>query len=156
MEHTASGLLAGMMVLVLIDVVLRNVADRPLPWGTEVLEVVLGAMVFLVYPVLAARGGHVTVDLIHVGPRLQRVQRVVAELAGAALFGLLAWCLARQALRAADYGDGTPMLKIPFSAVLGGMALLALLAALASLVRAVAALRRAPTGRLPAAIPERS
>ena len=131
LEGAAAVLLLALMALVLVDVTLRSAINRPLAWGTEVMEVMLGVMIFLLYPVLAAGGGHITVDLIPVRPVLARVQRVLADLAGASLFGIVAGCLARQASRAAEYGDGTSLLKIPFSWILGGMAGLALVAAVA-------------------------
>lgn len=127
LEGTAVLLLFALMLLVLVDVVLRNTVNRPLAWGTEVLEVVLGFMIFLLYPVLARGGGHITVDLIPFGAAVRRWQRLLAGLVGASLFGLVAWCLGRQALRAADYGDGTTLLQLPYSWILGGMAALSAL-----------------------------
>lgn len=144
LEGTAAMLLLVLMLVVLVDVAMRNLINQPLPWGTELLEVVLGFMIFLLYPVLAIGGGHITVDLIRVRAAVHRLQLVLADLAGTVLFALIAWCLARQALRAAGYGEGTPLLHIPYSAVLGGMALLAGVAALAFVVAAVKTMKRAP------------
>ena len=140
-EGLAAALLLMLMLVVLVDVFGRNVLNRPLPWGTELLEVVLGAMVFLLYPVLALGGGHITVDLINTRPAIQRVQRTLASVVGAALFTLIAWCLVRQAVRAAGYGESTPLLGIPFALVLGGMAALAAIATLGFLVAGGRALR---------------
>lgn len=137
-------LLLALMLVVLIDVVMRNMVNQPLPWSTELLEVMLGFMVFFLYPVLALGGGHITVDLIPVGASVRRLQGVLAALAGMLLFALIAWCLARQALRAAGYGEGTPLLHIPYSAVFGGMAVLAALASLAFVAVAVKTLKRKP------------
>jgi TRAP-type C4-dicarboxylate transport system permease small subunit len=144
LEGTAAVLLFVLMVIVLVDVTLRNTVNRPLPWGTEVLEVVLGAMIFLLYPVLALGSGHITVDLIATRPAVQRVQRVLAGVVGATLFGLIGWCLGRQSLRAAEYGDGTPLLGIRYSWVLGGMAALAVVAAACFVVAIVRGLRQRP------------
>lgn len=143
MEGAAAMLLLALMLVVLVDVVMRNLINQPLPWGTELLEVMLGFMVFLLYPVLALGGGHITVDLIPVRASLHRLQGVLAACAGTLLFALIAWCLGRQALRAAGYGEGTPLLHIPYSAVLGGMAVLAGLASLAFIVVAVKTRKRA-------------
>ena len=118
-------------LVVFIDVVARSVANHPLPWGTELLEVVLAAMIFLLYPVLALRSEHITVDLIRVGTRMQRVQRVVAALVGLAVFGIVAWSIARQAIRSAGYGEALPMLGMPLWWVLGGMAVFSGITALA-------------------------
>lgn len=148
LEGTAAFLLLVLMLLVLVDVVLRNTVNRPLAWSTEVLEVALGAMVFLLYPVLAFKGGgaggHITVDLISTPPAVQRVQKLVAGLVGGVLFGLIGWCLGRQALRAADYGDGTTLLHLPYAWILGGMGVLSVLALGAFVVSIARVLR--PTG----------
>ena len=48
-----SASLLVLMAIVFVDVVARNLLNSPLPWGTEVLEAVLGLMVFALYPVLA-------------------------------------------------------------------------------------------------------
>lgn len=143
MEGAAAILLLTLMLIVLVDVLMRNLLNQPLPWGTELLEVMLGFMVFLLYPVLAIGGGHITVDLIPVRASVYRMQGVLAAFAGALLFALIAWCLGRQAMRAAGYGEGTPLLHIPYSAVLGGMAALAGLASLAFVVAAVKSRKRA-------------
>jgi hypothetical protein len=82
------------------------------------------------------------VDLIATSPAVQRVQRVLAHGIGATLFALITWCLARQALRAASYGEGTPLLHIPYAAVLGLMAALAAVTACAFIHAAVRAVRR--------------
>lgn len=126
-----------LMVTVFIDVVGRNLLNAPLPWGTELLEMVLALMIFALYPLLALGFGHITVDLIQVRPRLRMVQRVLSGLIGAVVFALIAWCMGRQALRAAGYGEATPLLGVPLSWVLGGIGVLAAVSALAFLLAAV-------------------
>lgn len=134
-----------LMLTVFIDVLGRNLLNKPLPWGTEVLEMVLAAMIFLIYPVLAASFGHITVDLIPTPPRLRRIQRTLGAALGIPLFALIAWCLGRQAVRAAGYGEGTPLLQVPIAWLLGGMAVLAVVTALAFLMATwQAAVRPAP------------
>lgn len=134
LEAVGSVSLALLMVVVFIDVAGRNLFNRPLPWGTEVLEVVLAVMIFALYPVLALRSTHITVDLVPV-PRVLRVpQRLVTALVGAALFGVIAFCTGRQALRSAAYGDASPLLQIPTSWILWGMTVLSVVTALCFLV----------------------
>jgi TRAP-type transport system small permease protein len=122
-----------LMLVVAIDVGGRSLFGRPLPWGTELLEVVLGTMIFCMYPLLAIRGNHITVDLIPVGPALQRVQRILAAVVGCSLFVIVAWCLGRQAIRSVGYGDASPLLQVPTGVVLWCMAVLSGAAALAFL-----------------------
>ncbi len=126
-----------LMAIVFVDVVARNLFNSPLLWGTEVMEVLLGLMVFLFYPVLARRNGHIVVDLVPVPRAAQGFQRLLTGGVGAALFGIIAWTCGRQALRSAEYGDATAILGIPTAWVLWGMSALAGLSALIFLAKAL-------------------
>jgi TRAP-type transport system small permease protein len=130
-----------LMVTVFIDVLGRNLFNTPLPWGTELLEMVLALMIFAIYPLLALGFGHITVDLIQLPARLHTVQRVLGSLIGAVVFALIAWCMVRQALRAASYGEATPLLGVPLSGVLGAIGVMAAVSTLAFLLAAVRTLR---------------
>ena len=134
LEAVGAACLVVLMLTVFIDVLGRNVLNMPLPWGTEVLEIVLAAMIFLIYPVLALNFGHVTVDLIPTPERLRRLQSMLGAAMGALLFSLIAWCMGRQMMRAAGYGESTPLLHVPIAWLLGGMAVLAVVTALAFVV----------------------
>src|SRR5690242_5196398 len=118
LEGAAALALMLLMLLVLVDVGGRNVLNKPVPWSTEVLEIIVGAMVFLLYPVLALQGGHITVDLIQVPPAIGRVQRLLGAIVVDLLLALIAWCLGRQPLRAAGYGERSHILGIPLRWVL--------------------------------------
>lgn len=141
MEAIGAVSLLVLMVTVFIDVVGRNLFNTPLPWGTELLEMVLALMIFAIYPLLALGFGHITVDLIQVRPSLNVVQRVLSSAIGAVVFALIAWCMLRQALRAADYGEATPLLNVPLSWVLGGIGVMGAVSALAFLLAALRTLR---------------
>lgn len=131
--------LVAVMLVVLVDVIGRNALDRPLPWGTELVEVLMAVLIFAIYPVLAWRESHITVDLVPLARPLRSLQRLLAHLLGVALFGVMAWCVARQALRAADYGEASPMLQLPTAWVLWGVSAMAAVTALAFLLRLPAA-----------------
>lgn len=136
-----------MMAVVAVDVAGRNLFNKPLPWGTELLEVVVAVMVFALYPVLALRGNHITVDLITVQPGLQRLQRLLACGVGGALFAVIAFCTGRQAVRSAGYGDASALLQVPTAWVLWGMSAMAVLTVLCFGAAARRALRGPPPGR---------
>ena len=120
MEAVGALSLLILMFTVFVDVVGRNLLNTPL---------------------LALGFGHITVDLIRVRPSLQVVQRVLSGAMGAVVFSVIAWCMVRQALRAADYGEATPLLGVPLSWVLGGIGVLAAISALAFLLAAVRSIR---------------
>jgi len=123
-----------LMVIVLVDVVGRNLFNRPLLWGTELLEIALGVMIFTLYPVLAIRSSHISVDLIPVPRALQAAQRALVAFVGASLFGVIAFATARQAIRSAGYGDTSALLEIPTAYVLWGMCTSSVVSGLAFLV----------------------
>lgn len=131
-----------MTLIVCVDVIGRDLFERPLPWGTELLEVVLAAMIFALYPVISLRENHITVDLIAVRPALRRVQRMLSALIGAALYLLIAVCTGRQAIRSAEYGDASPLLGIPTALVLAGMTVMATVTAVCFLISGVNAWRK--------------
>jgi TRAP-type C4-dicarboxylate transport system permease small subunit len=141
LEAIGAFALLVLMVTVFVDVLGRNLFNTPLPWGTELLEMVLALMIFAIYPLLALGFGHITVDLIQLPARLHRVQRVLGSVMGAVVFTLIAWCMVRQALRAASYGEATPLLGVPLSWVLGAIGAMAAVSTFAFLLAAVRTLR---------------
>ena len=142
-------LVSGLALLLLMAIVVADVAGReffatPLRGITELNEIVLGAIVFFGYPVLALKERHIRVDLVPLGPRLNAARRIATGLIGAALFGAIGWRMWEQAERVAGYGDRSPMLGIPSWAVLGVIAALAGVTALAFLVMIVRTLAGRP------------
>jgi TRAP-type transport system small permease protein len=125
LEAASAACLIALMLIVLVDVVGRDLLNSPLSAATEVLEILVAAMVFFVYPVLGYHQKHITVDLLHFSPKVQRAQRFVGALFGIIAFALIACCVGRQALRAMDYGEQSPILGIPLGGVLAGMSALA-------------------------------
>lgn len=136
LEGASAVALVLMMMLVMVDVAGRNLLNMPVPWGTEVLEMMVAAMVFLLYPVLALQSRHITVDLFQVRPALRLVQRLLGAAVGSVLFAIIAWCLRTQTLRSAGYGEASPVLGVPLSWVLGTMCVLAAATTLAFVVSA--------------------
>jgi TRAP-type transport system small permease protein len=106
-----------MMAVVVVDVLGRNFFNRPLASGTEVTEMLMAAMAFLAFPLLALRQKEITVDLIDAatGPLVRRVQAAAAGLAAAGVFGLLSFQLGVFAQRALDNGETTAELQIPLT-----------------------------------------
>jgi TRAP-type transport system small permease protein len=150
----AWGVIPGVMLLIcalltLVDVAGRNFLNAPLRGATEVTEILLVALVFLLFPRVAWRDSHLAVDLLdNVLPRLvRRIMAVVAALLGAGLFAAMAYRLWFLAERVARFGDVTPSLRVPISPVYTAMAVLAGVTAGLLLLRALGLLF-AP-GRVP-------
>lgn len=102
-------------LLTFADVVGRNGLGSPVPGATELTELALVGMTFLLYPQIAFRQQHIVIDLLDTftGTFVRRLQQAVSGLLGAAIFVALAWRLWILGGRAMDYGDQTAYLAIP-------------------------------------------
>ena len=140
----AYGVVPGVMLLVcafltLADVAGRNLLNAPLRGATEVTEILLVGIVFLLFPRIAWRDSHLSVDLLDnfLGRFLRQLMAIVAALLGAGLFAAMAYRLWFLAERVARFGDVTPSLRLPISPVYTAMAVLAGLTAAILLLRAL-------------------
>jgi TRAP-type C4-dicarboxylate transport system permease small subunit len=139
---TLAGLaLLGMALLTLADVVGRTFLRQPVPGATELTELGLVAVTFLLYPLIAWRRSHITVDLFDhlMRPAVRRALGAVGNLLGAGMFGVIGWQLWTQGERAAGYGDVTAFLRLPLGPIILVMAALSGLTALAFLAAAIRA-----------------
>lgn len=108
-------LLLALMMLTTLDVLGRNLLKQPVSGATELTEILLAGIVFLSFPRLAYRQGHIVVDLLDflTGPRTRRIQARFAAVLSALTFAGLTWPLHRAASRAMEDGDTTIQLGIP-------------------------------------------
>lgn len=122
----ASLTLLFMALVTLVDVVGRNLLGSPLPGATELTELSLVALTFLLYPMIAHRQSHISVDLLDraMSPPMQRAQQALSGALGALVFAALAWQLWVQGARITSYGDVTAFLRIPLGPVIFFMAVL--------------------------------
>lgn len=122
--RAAAGLMFGLMALTFLDVAGRNLINRPINGTSELTEVGLALIIFLMLPSVTLRGQHIVIDLVdHVaGPRAQSIMDAVGALLGLVMFGLIAWQVWVQANKAMSYEDLTPTLRIPMGPILYGMA----------------------------------
>lgn len=146
MAAAAATALVGLMLVVLVDVIGRDLFNRPLASGTELTEWLMGALAFLAFPLLAWRQRDITVDLFDAlaGETMRKVQIALAGAVGAVVFALLSRQLAVFAMRAAASGEATQQLKLPMQWALWFACGLSALTAVAALVVAVAVFTRHP------------
>ncbi len=135
----AAAVLVGMALLTLADVLGRNLMRAPVPGATELTEIGLVIVTFLLYPMIAFRQRHITVDLFdHImGTLVRRILDTAANLLGAAVFAGIGWQLWKQAARVAQYGDVTAYLRIPLGPVVTFMAVLSALTAIGFVLAAL-------------------
>jgi TRAP-type transport system small permease protein len=111
----AAAILFAMMLVTVVDVVGRYLFDSPLPAGYELVQFGMASLVFLILPVVTARGEHVTVELIPIrrGPRLAAVLAAITAIISTAVligFGIELW------RRAGSFGGETSSnLRLPLA-----------------------------------------
>lgn len=129
-------LLFVLMMITFVDVVGRNLFNHPLNGASEMTEIVLALVIFLMLPHVARRNQHIVIDLIEnvIKPRMVVVLDALAAVLSAVMFALIAWRCWVLADRAVEYGDRTAALAIPVGPVMYGMAILAGVVAIASLL----------------------
>ncbi|GHA21605.1 TRAP transporter small permease [Oceanisphaera arctica] len=113
-------LLAGLMLLLMmlittVDVVGRYLFNKPMVGGSELIEIMLAASIFLILPTITWRQEHVSVDLVE--PWLPRWLRVTRDrlyhlfmTAACAYMAMTVWKLAERADR---YNSVSEYLAIP-------------------------------------------
>ncbi len=145
--------LLGLMVLtVVVDVIRRNVFDRPVPGGLELIQFAyMPTLISLGLGYALLRNEHIRVTLLTAptGPRTQRVIEVLGMVLTIGVVGALAWLGARRAQAAQqvdEHAIGIEWLAIwPYRWVaVVGMVVLGL-QAIAQLVRAIVAPELIPT-----------
>jgi TRAP-type C4-dicarboxylate transport system permease small subunit len=126
---TAAALfLLVLMAVTLVDVLGRNLLNRPLTGALELTELLLFLLIFLML--------HIVITLLSstLGSKLDIFQRVLNAVLGFGLYSITGWQLWALAERSASYGDMTPTLQWPYAPFLFAMAVLSFLNAVAFLL----------------------
>lgn len=108
--------LAGMLILVISDPILRYVLGTPLYWSNEVSTFLMVMMVFSGLGVSFARGKHVRVTLIFnkLSEKAQRVLWVFVSLITLCYIGFLLYAAIRLACSSLKYKVVSPTAELPF------------------------------------------
>lgn len=93
MAVLAAAIAAGMVLLICLDVALRNLRMGNIPWSVEASEYGLYALTLLGAPWVLAMRGHVAMDLLagQLGGMPRRTLDVVTSLLGAVICAALVW-----------------------------------------------------------------
>lgn len=104
-----------MMMLTAIDVFGRYFLNRPIAAALELTESLMAITIFAAFPLVSARGGHITVDLFEtlVGPRASRYLDAVVQFICAGAIGILAWRMFERAFQLMGYGETSAVLRYP-------------------------------------------
>ncbi len=116
----------AMVAVTVADVVGRRF-DRPLPGAIEIIELLMGLLVFGALPGVTAERGHVTVGLFDgaLGAAARRVRDRLVALLSAAVLAVIAWRLVAKTVELAGFGDRSTYLGVPLAPMAGFMALMA-------------------------------
>lgn len=124
--------LAGIVLLIVTDVTLRYVFNRPIRAGLEVVELGLVLIVFCSIAFCTAQRSHLAIDtlVIRLPQRVQVVIGSIVHFIGAGIFAVIAWQSIVHAVRLEDYGNVTVLLNLPYYPFLSVVALCSLLVSL--------------------------
>jgi len=134
----AGVVLFGMMLLTVVDVVGRYFLNTPVSGSAEATEMLLALIVFAGIPAAAARGEHISIDILeHVlGERARRVQAIVGGVFAALVMGVMAWRLWLRAAELLSYNERSSHLNLPVGWLAAFLAFCAAAAAAGFLLRA--------------------
>lgn len=116
MALLSGGVLLGLVGLTVVDVALRYLFNAPLFGGQDIAEMALLTVVALAVAYCGRSGGHVAVDLIGglLSPGVARVLDVLVRLMSAAILSVIVWRCFVNGLDAAEYGEASNLLNIPY------------------------------------------
>lgn len=121
----AGAILFVLMSLTVIDVAGRYVLNAPLPAGYELVQIGMALLVFLVVPVVTARGEDIRVDIfqrmfpVRVRPALGLASKIIML---AVIVGF-AWLLWKRTATFAASGETTSNLRFPLAPLAAFIAL---------------------------------
>jgi TRAP-type C4-dicarboxylate transport system permease small subunit len=108
-----------MMLLTAIDVGGRYLFSKPFPGGFELTEMMLAALIYCGLPLVSKRREHIVIDTFDrwMSRRVRHGLDVLADVVCSVTLLGIGWLIFRRALRVAEYGDTTNVLKLPLAPV---------------------------------------
>jgi TRAP-type transport system small permease protein len=117
LQWLAAATLFALMAVVSIDVIGRYVINRPLPAGYEMVQALMGLLVFVTLPLVSRNNDHIALGLLDklFSGAADRIRRALVHLFSAAVLGFITWRLWVHAGKLAAGHDVTPVLQLPLS-----------------------------------------
>lgn len=128
---TIAGILFAILIVGLVDVGGRYLLGAPLLGTDDLIRFGMAILVFAALPEVCRNREHVTVDLLATSlrPAIRRGLDRLFAIVAAAVLAYFAWRIGEVGLNALDYGDRSPLLRIPFAPLAFLLAAFALIAA---------------------------
>jgi TRAP-type C4-dicarboxylate transport system permease small subunit len=122
-----------MMSVALVDVIARNLFQKPVPAASEIIEITMVLSIFLLYPTVSYKGMHISIDLLdqHMPDLVKRLQHVLAAFLGVCVFAAVAYRIEFLAADAFSMGEVTGVLGIPLGLVYRFISVMSVIAAVA-------------------------
>ena len=116
---TSASVLFLMMMLTVVDVAGRYLFNKPLNGGFEITEMMLAALIYCGLPLVSQKREHIVVDTFEpfMPAALLRVLDILADAVCAVVLFGLGYMIYGRAVRVAEYGDTTNVLKLPLAPV---------------------------------------
>lgn len=133
-------LMSAMVALTFADVIGRRLFGHPIFGAHDITEHLMALMVMTGLPLVTLAALHLKVDLfdrVLLQPRFALWLKATVFLT-AAVFAILAWCLAAKAVTAASYSEVSQGLNLPRAPLYAWMTVCAALSALAAVYTAFA------------------
>jgi TRAP-type C4-dicarboxylate transport system permease small subunit len=129
---TAGLVLMAMMFVTAIDVGGRYLLNKPLPGGFELTEIMLATLIYCALPLVSKQREHIVIDTFDfmMSPVVKRGFDIFADIVCSITLSGIGYLIFRRAVRVAEYGDTTNVLKLPLAPVAYVMATMIVIAAL--------------------------
>ena len=115
----AGSALLLMMIITCIDVIGRYAFNKPLVGGVELIEVLLGVMIFMALPVISWRNEQVVVDILDpfVPPHVNFLRNILFNVVTAIALVVIGQRIWDLGVRASSHGEVTEYLHLPVGAI---------------------------------------
>lgn len=129
---TAGLVLILMMFVTVIDVAGRYVLNMPLAGGFELTEMLLAILIYCALPLVSKQREHIVIDTFDflMSPRVKRGLDMLADVVCSVTLSGIGYLIFRRAVRVAEYGDTTNVLRLPLAPVAYVMSAMIVIAAL--------------------------
>lgn len=133
---TAGTVLFIMMLITAVDVGGRYLLNKPLPGGFELTELMLATLIYCALPLVSKQREHIVIDTFDfmMSPMIKRGFDIFADVVCSITLCGIGYLIFRRAVRVAEYGDTTNVLKLPLAPIAYVMAFMIVLAALIHIV----------------------
>ncbi|MEQ1804745.1 MAG: TRAP transporter small permease [Burkholderiaceae bacterium] len=132
----SAAVLFAMMLVTTVDVIGRYLFNKPLAGGFELTEMMLAALIYCGLPLVSKRREHIVIDTFDafMSPAVKRFFDVAADIVCFLTLSGIGYLIFRRAVRVAEYGDTTSVLKLPLAPLAYAMGTMIVIAALIHLV----------------------